>query len=350
LNILSRHFDTSEIDSMNFEEVNNIEKRLVTIVFWDISKFSTLCVKLDANPELLVDFLKEYFDTAIAIIYKYRGMRDKFIGDGVMAIFGMLQKNDDEGLIARNAVMAALEFRTKFQLIKSKWLDKWKKRVHDIDALPIDLKCGINTGTAICGNWGNEKIDQITAIGNHVNLASRLCDLAESGQILIPSTTKANIEPNFEINLIKWHEPIKNIGNYDLFEVIKALEVVETKPLELGQGNIVEWNIPSKIIRNSQTVVYAKFEGTVDFGFFTFYITDSTGVTRYFEDKLSVDASLQIGKLHINNGIYSSTCEFRVVDLKEGKCHAEIGMYEDINGLPTKRRPVASYNQEIILV
>lgn len=346
--ILIRHFDPSEIDFICFDDVNKIERRHITTVFWDIKKFSSTCVKLEPNPELLLEFMKEYFGSATRIIYKYGGQRDKFIGDGIMALFGTQRKEDDAAYAARNATLAALEFKNEFLRLKIKYCENWKKIVHDIE---IDLKCGINTGPALSGNLGDLTNDQLTAVGNNVNLASRLCDLADGQQILISSTTKANIEPGFEIKFIG-KKPIKNIGDYDVFEVTKMTEGPDyVKPFELGKGKIIDWNIPHQIIIGRPIEVYAKFLGSVEFGFFTFYITDSSGVTRYYEDKRSVDESLQIGKVQIKDDIYENKWKFSVEnDLKPGKCKAEIGMYEDPNRHATQRHLVASVASDVFLV
>ncbi|HEU4483534.1 MAG TPA: adenylate/guanylate cyclase domain-containing protein [Nitrososphaeraceae archaeon] len=355
LNILLRHLDPSEIDSLKFDNVSNITTRLLTIVFWDISGFSKACRPLDVSSDLLLNFLKDYFDTAKEIISKYGGLRDKFIGDGVMALFGMQRREYDGAHIAKNAVLAALEFRTKFQDIKSKWMDQWKRFILDLDDLNnIDLKCGINTGRVISGNLGALcGLDQITAIGTHVNLASRFCDLAKGGQILVSSTTKNHIERSFEINHIGKY-PIKNIGNYDVFEII-GTSSLEQDPviqvLELGHGEVVDWKIPSKIVRGEPTKIFAKFLGSVDFGFFTFCITDSIGQVRFFEDKSSIDTYLNIGKLHVKNDIYLNEWEFTIPTyLKPGKCKAEVAMYEDTNRLMNERNRVAFAQKEILLV
>lgn len=274
LNILLRHLEPPEIDSLKFDNVSNIATRLLTIVFWDISGFSKACRPLDISSDLLLNFLKDYFDTAKEIISKYGGLRDKFIGDGVMALFGMQSREDDGAHIAKNAVLAALEFRTKFQAIKSKWMDEWKRFIHDMDDLHIDLKCGINTGRVISGNLGALcGLDQITAIGTHVNLASRFCDLAKGRQILVSSTTKNHIESSFEINHIGKY-PIKNIGKYDVFEIIRTSSLGESsvmQVLELGHGEVVDWKIPLKIVRGESTKIFAKFFGSVDWIFYFLY-------------------------------------------------------------------------------
>lgn len=354
LNILLRHLEPPEIDSLKFDNVSNIATRLLTIVFWDISGFSKACRPLDISSDLLLNFLKDYFDTAKEIISKYGGLRDKFIGDGVMALFGMQYREDDGAHITKNAVLAALEFRTKFQAIKSKWMDEWKRFIHDMDDLHIDLKCGINTGRVISGNLGALcGLDQITAIGTHVNLASRFCDLAKGRQILVSSTTKNHIESSFEINHIGKY-PIKNIGKYDVFEIIRTSSLGESsvmQVLEIGHGEVVDWKIPLKIVRGESTKIFAKFFGSVDFGFFTFCITDSIGEVKFFEDKSSIDSYLNIGKLHVTNDIYSNEWEFTIPTyLKPGKCKAEIVMYEDTSRLMNERNRVAFAQKEILLV
>ena len=69
------------------------------------------------------------------------------------------------------------------------------------------------------------------------------------------------------------------------------------------------------------TKIFAKFLGSVDFGFFTFCITDSIGEVRFFEDKSSIDSYLNTGKPHVKNDIYSNEWEFTIPTyLKPGKC------------------------------
>jgi hypothetical protein len=121
--------------------------------------------------------------------------------------------------------------------------------------------------------------------------------------------------------------------------------------LELGNGEIVDWKITPKIVRGEPTKIFAKFSGSVDFGFFTFCITDSIGQVRFFEDKSSIDTYLNIGKLHVKNDIYSNEWEFTIPTyLKPGKCKAEVAMYEDTNRLMNERYRVAFAQKEILLV
>ena len=91
--------------------------------------------------------------------------------------------------------------------------------------------------------------------------------------------------------------------------------------------------------------------GSVDFGFFTFCITDSNGEVKFFEDKSSIDSYLNIGKLHVKNDIYSNEWKFTIPTyLKPGKCIAEVAVYEDTNRLMNERNRIAFAQKEILLV
>ena len=96
-------------------------------------RFFKISQAWEANVILLSDFLQEYFKIADDIITTYKGFRDKFIGDGVMAIFG-LNGPEDISLPAIDAIRAAIEFRDKFDMIISKWIEKWGKYVPEFEA------------------------------------------------------------------------------------------------------------------------------------------------------------------------------------------------------------------------
>jgi class 3 adenylate cyclase len=85
---------------------------------------------------------------ACRIIHDNRGIVDKFIGDGIMAIFGF--NSDDKTQGALNAVISALQLREDFKPIRQKWMEVWSKHFthHDID---IDVKCGIHSGSVLFG-------------------------------------------------------------------------------------------------------------------------------------------------------------------------------------------------------
>ena len=148
------------------------ERRQVTILFADISGFTTLSETLD--PEMVRDLINACFSRLAPIIEKYDGTIDKFIGDEIMALFGapIAHENDPE-----RALRAALEMQTALANFGTE------------RDLSLGLHCGINTGLVIAGQIGSQGRQEYTVMGDAVNLASRLTDLSQSGQILVGEQT-----------------------------------------------------------------------------------------------------------------------------------------------------------------
>ncbi len=204
-------------------EIPEVEDKIITIVFWDIQGFSALCYSLEINPVLLTLFLKEFFDTATQIILDHGGVVDKFIGDGVMALFGTdctRNYGHDGADSAICAVSAAIEFREQFRILKIKWTGIWQKYIPS--QINVGLKCGLNTGYATVGNIGTKKYDHFTAVGATVNLANRLANLSNNDEIIISVTTKSKILNNFELQELGVVGHLKNIpGSFEVYSVIK---------------------------------------------------------------------------------------------------------------------------------
>lgn len=137
------------------------ERRKVTILFSDIRGFTTAAERL--APELVVELLNQYFERMVEIIFKYDGTLDKFIGDGVMVIFGA---PTDDSRQEEKAVGAAIEMLREVSLLSAAWKQQY--------GIELRIGIGINTGNAIVGNVGSSKRLEYTAIGDTVNLASRL--------------------------------------------------------------------------------------------------------------------------------------------------------------------------------
>ena len=202
----------------------NMEQKIVTIVFWDIQGFSVLCYSLETSPVLLTLFLKDFYDAATQIIIKHGGIVDKFLGDGVMALFGA-QSNLHRitGNSASCAIKAALELREQFIILRQKWLEVWQRYIpYQID---IGLKCGINTGNASVGTLGIKQYDYFTAFGINVNLTKRLADLSADNEIVISLTTKFKVYEEFELRRRGAISTLKNIpGSFEAFYVIGKKE------------------------------------------------------------------------------------------------------------------------------
>ncbi len=198
----------------------DMEKKIITIVFWDIHGFSALCYSLEAYPILLTSFLKDFFDAATPIILKHGGIVDKFLGDGLMALFGA--KRSPYSPVRNSAVcaiIAALELRKEFTILRQKWKEIWQRYIPS--RINLGLKCGINTGYASVGKLGSKHHDNYTAFGVNVNLTKRLVDLSDENEIVISLTTRSNVAGQFALRRKDTVNTLKNIpGSFEIFSVI----------------------------------------------------------------------------------------------------------------------------------
>jgi class 3 adenylate cyclase len=226
INFLRRYFDPRVFEVIEKQpSLLPIQLRTVTICFWDIRGFSLMCEILKAHPTLIAGFLRDYCDAAATVIFKHSGVLDKFIGDGVMALFGVLQNGSEEGrLDAIAAVRAACELRVTFESILSRWVDQWK--LYTPHKIEIGLACGIHTGEALVGNVGTDFRDQFTALGPNVNFASRIEARARAGQILISQSTETRVKDKAKLEAAGEISDIKNIpGKFSLFSVLESTQM-----------------------------------------------------------------------------------------------------------------------------
>jgi adenylate cyclase len=221
LSSLKRYFDPRVFDRLaENPELLALRSQVVTITFWDIRGFSKLSESLGHHPRLVSDFLREYLDAAASVIFQYDGVLDKFIGDGVLGLFGALDAPADEGVSdAQHAVGAAERLRTVFGELLSTWEDRWAMYTpHLID---VGLGCGIHTGEVLVGNVGSGARDQFTVLGPHVNFAKRLEARAGKGEILISAPTEARVRGRIEAADAGILDGVKNIpGEFRMFSVV----------------------------------------------------------------------------------------------------------------------------------
>lgn len=222
VNFLRRYFDPKVFDTIEREpSLLAIAQRTITVVFWDIRGFSRLCESLKAHPTLIAGFLKDYFEIGSRTIFEHSGVLDKFIGDGIMALFGVLniKENEDE-FYAISAVESAIDLKSKFDDVVNKWMEQWVLYVPD--KIEIGLGCGIHTGEVLVGNVGTDFRDQFTALGPQVNFASRIEARSKSGQILLSQSTEARVKSAITVLPAGEISDIKNIpGTFQLYEVKK---------------------------------------------------------------------------------------------------------------------------------
>ncbi|GAB4422376.1 MAG: adenylate/guanylate cyclase domain-containing protein [Anaerolineae bacterium] len=165
------------------------ERRDVTVLFLDISNFTTASYYLDSEEVYI--FIDEAMSLLVEVLQKYDGTVDKFTGDGLMALFGapLAHENDPE-----RAIRAALEMQYAL-----KPLQRRLKESYDIE---FEARIGINTGPVIAGNLGSDFHMEYTVIGDTVNLASRLETAARPGTILVSEDTYHHTRPIFEFETL----------------------------------------------------------------------------------------------------------------------------------------------------
>ncbi len=148
------------------------ERKLVTIVFTDISGFTALSEKLD--PEKVRELINACFDWLVPVVQKYDGTIDKFIGDEIMALFGAPIAHEDD---AERALRAALEM-----------MDAIASFNH-ANGTEFGLHAGINTGLVVAGQIGGHDRRDYSVMGDAVNLAARLEEASSDGEIFVGPAT-----------------------------------------------------------------------------------------------------------------------------------------------------------------
>ncbi|GAB4531267.1 MAG: hypothetical protein Kow0063_10300 [Anaerolineae bacterium] len=158
------------------------QRQEVTVLVADLRRSTELVLTLET--EEMVRLLNDYFGEMTNVVFSYEGMVDKFLGDGVMAVFGapMTHSGGELDDVTR-AVQAAIEMQKVFKDM----LMSWERRLGN--KLATGLGIGVCTGMAVVGNVGSTKRIEHTVIGPVVNLASRLSGLAASGQTLLDEET-----------------------------------------------------------------------------------------------------------------------------------------------------------------
>jgi adenylate cyclase len=159
-----------------------------TVLFTDIIDFTQLAEQ--SSPRETNIILNQYFSTMTDIIFSYDGTLDKYIGDGLMAVFGAPMEGEND---AERAILAAKEMKRQLAVMMAKREGHRKK---------FDIRIGINTGRVVAGNIGSPKRMDYTVIGDPVNIASRLESIARPNQILIGEETYRAVKGKFKIKKI----------------------------------------------------------------------------------------------------------------------------------------------------
>jgi len=154
------------------------ERREVTALFADISGFTAISERLD--PEEVMGIVNAFFGELLSLVERFGGTVDKFLGDGIMILFGVPHSHSDD---ARRALELALEFLDAVENFNKKGL------VFGSERLTLELSIGINTGMVVAGILGSDFHREYTVLGDTVNLAARLESLAKRGEIIVGERT-----------------------------------------------------------------------------------------------------------------------------------------------------------------
>jgi len=198
------------------------ERKQVTVLFVDVSGFTSLSERLD--PEEIHRLMKRAFDFMLAEVHRYEGTVNQFLGDGIMALFGAPIAHEDH---ARRAVHAALGIKRA--------LDDYQKELAP-RGVTFRARQGLNTGLVVVGSIGGDLRMDYTAVGDTTNVAARLQQTGEPGRVTISEATHRLVRGYFEsrplgeINLKGKAEPVA------AWEVLAAHETRTRLEVEADRG------------------------------------------------------------------------------------------------------------------
>lgn len=179
------------------------QRRNVTVLFADLSDYTEMSEKIDGEDLFLM--VQQLVQTLAKVVYKYEGMVDKIIGDGLMALFGAPIAYENN---AERAIRAALEIQNEVASLSEKTLSQM--------GLEIKVHIGLHSGTVIVGSVGSSALMDYTAIGDTVNLAHRLEEAAAAGTTLVSESVYRQTRVLFDyerisaLNLKGIHRPVQS--------------------------------------------------------------------------------------------------------------------------------------------
>lgn len=190
--------------------ISDSERKYVTVLFSDMSGYTAMTEKLD--PEEVKEIMGQVFGEIAQIVVRYEGFIEKFVGDAVMALFGVPKSHEDDTI---RAIKAAREIHDIVSSISS----RYEKRI----GKPLAMHSGICTGLVVTGEVNLEKGTH-GVLGDTINTASRLSGLAKPGEIVICFDTHHQAEGYFTFEKL---DPTKVKGKEELIQIYKVLSPKE---------------------------------------------------------------------------------------------------------------------------
>lgn len=205
------------------------EERVATVLFSDVQAFSAVAERLP--PTQLVALLNEYLTAMTDVVVEHGGIIDKYVGDCLMAEFGVPVPLQDHAV---HACRAALRMRDELRRLREEWQRRGLPALH--------ARTGINTGPVLVGNLGSHRMMDYTCMGDHVNLASRLEGLnKEYGtEIVVSAFTWRQVEAHFigrEIDRVRVVGRDEAVPVYELIATREAGVDADTAALLAGFGD-----------------------------------------------------------------------------------------------------------------
>ncbi len=164
-------------------------KRNAAVIFTDIRGFTSMSEQMDADQ--VTALLNEYFEVMVDVVFQMGGTLDKYMGDAIMALFGVPK---DDGDAAVHAVRCGLQMQVALRSLNRIRMARGEP--------PIKMGIGINIGEVVWGALGSRKTMDYTVVGDVVNVASRLCSMAASGQVLVSSSVRGQLGDGFHLTAL----------------------------------------------------------------------------------------------------------------------------------------------------
>ena len=263
---MSRYIDPNIADQLMSDgsDIMGGQETIATVLFSDVRSFTTITEALGAQGT--VTLLNEYFDIMVEAINEQGGMVDKFIGDAIMAGFGIpFPHEDDEDRGVRAGI----------NMIKRLW--EWNKQREKEGKMPIDMGLGLNTDKLLSGNIGSSKRMDYTMIGDGVNLAARLESACKSyaARILISDFTYQKLKGTYQIRY-----------NDDV--------IVKGKTEAVGVREVLDYHTPETFPNLMDTVNHFN-EGRI-----SFKAGDWDKGIRSFNECLKANPNDKLSKIYID--------------------------------------------------
>ena len=154
------------------------ERKQVTVMFCDMQGFTPLSEKL--GPEAVYSLMDQVYEILLRKVHDFEGTVNKMTGDGIMALFGA-------PIALENAPQRAIQSAMAIHREMTRFNERVKKETGDLP--PVKMRIGIHTGPVVVGTLGNDLRIEFTAVGDTVNLASRMESLAEPGTTYVTGDT-----------------------------------------------------------------------------------------------------------------------------------------------------------------